>query len=116
MLPGAANPEELETLFEDAFILHDQAALSEVFEPGAVLVAGRERHEARGRDEIVGLAREMWALQRIHVAEPRRVLQVGDTALILAVRAASVARRSDDGVWRYAISVVDTQELAKHAR
>lgn len=107
MSSGAATPEELETLFEDAFMLRDQAALTQVFEPGAVLVPGGGLHQGRGRDEIAGVAEQMWAGQRMHVADLRRVVQVRDTALILSACAVSVARRSHDGRWRYMISVLD---------
>ena len=33
---GARTPEELETLLEDAFVLHDHQALAELFQPGAM--------------------------------------------------------------------------------
>ena len=38
MRPGARTPEELETLFEDAFVVRDRDALAQLFEDGAVLV------------------------------------------------------------------------------
>ena len=38
MRAGARTPEELETLLEDAFVLCDQQALAQLFEPGAMLV------------------------------------------------------------------------------
>ena len=37
----------------------------------------------------------------------RRILQVRDTALVLAGSATNVVRRTDDGSWRYAISLLD---------
>ena len=39
MPAGARTPEELETLLEDAFVLHDPQALAELFQPGALLAA-----------------------------------------------------------------------------
>src|SRR5687768_12128964 len=39
MGPGAQTPEELETLFEDAFVVRDATALAQLFEEGAVLGA-----------------------------------------------------------------------------
>lgn len=106
MFFGAGTPEELETLFEDAFMLRDQETLTQVFEPGALLVPGGGLREARGREEIAGVARQMWVGQRVHVADLRRVFQVRDTALILGACGVSVARRSNGGAWRYTISVL----------
>jgi hypothetical protein len=54
MEAGAWTPEELETLLEDAFVLRDHQALAQLFEPGAVLVAGGGLPEARGRQDIAG--------------------------------------------------------------
>jgi hypothetical protein len=34
---GARTPEELETLLEDAFVLHDPQALAQLFQPAARL-------------------------------------------------------------------------------
>jgi hypothetical protein len=52
----------------------------------------------------------MWELERSYLADPRRVLQVRDTALVLSGRAISVVRRGDDGSWRYAISFLDLEQ------
>jgi hypothetical protein len=104
---GARTPEELETLLEDAFVLHDPQALAQLFHPGAMLVAGGRLPEARGRRQIARVAAQLWDLDRSYLADPRRVLQVHDTALVLAGRAINVVRRGDDGFWRYAISLLD---------
>ena len=106
---GARTPEELETLLEDAFVLHDPKALAQLFQPGAMLVAGGGLPEARGRRQIAQVATQLWDSQRLYLADPRRVLQVRDTALVLAGRAINVVRR-DDGSWRYAISLLDLQK------
>lgn len=107
MRVGARTPEELETLLEDAFVLRDQGSLVQLFEAGAVLVAGKVPHEARGREAIARVASGMWGIDRMYLADPRRVLQVGDTALVLAAHAINVVHRGDDGSWRYAISLLD---------
>jgi hypothetical protein len=107
MEAGARTPEELETLLEDAFVLHDQQALIQLFHPGAMLVAGGGLPEARGRWQIAQVAAQLWDSQRLYLADPRRVFQVRDTALVLAGRAINVVRRADDGSWRYAISLLD---------
>jgi hypothetical protein len=104
---GARTPEELETLLEDAFVLRDQAALAGLFENAALLVPGQGLRDGRGREEIARVAGAMWELEGRYFANPRRVLQVGSTALVLAERAVNVARRGHDGSWRYAISFLD---------
>ena len=107
---GARTPEELETLLEDAFVLRDQETLAQLFEERAMLVAGRGLPEARGREEIARVATEMWDLECSFVADSRRVLQVGNTALVLPGRAINVVRRGDNGSWRYAIAFLDLQK------
>jgi hypothetical protein len=104
---GARTPEELETLLEDAFVLHDPHALAQLFQPGAMLVAGGGLPEARGRRQIARAAAQLWDSGRLYLADPQRVLQVRDTALVLAGRAINVVRRTDNGSWRYAISLLD---------
>ena len=103
MRPGARTPEELETLFEDAFVVRDREALAELFEDGAVLVAGSAA-EARGGDAI---AASLWPGELSYIAAPRRVLQANDTALVLGRDGINVVRRGGDGRWRYAISLLD---------
>jgi hypothetical protein len=107
MAAGARTPEELETLMEDAFVLHDQHALAQLFDPDAMLVAGDGLPEARGRRQIAQVTARMSNTGRLYVADPRRVLQARDTALIVAGHAINVVRRADDGSWRYAIAVLD---------
>jgi hypothetical protein len=104
MKRGARTPEELETLLEDAFVIRDPQALIELFENGAVLVAG-DVPEARG-EAIAGFASALWDGAHTYVADPRRILQARDTALVVADRGINVARRGRDGVWRYAIALL----------
>jgi hypothetical protein len=106
-MAGARTPEELETLLEDAFVLRDADAVAQLFEARSVLVAGAGPRETRGRGEIARVAAEMWGLRRTYLADPRRVLQVRDTALVVSSCAINVARRGADGSWRYTISVLD---------
>ena len=107
---GARTPEELEGLFEDAFIIRDISALGSLFDDGAVLAVGRGLREVRGRDEIERAAAAMWDLDRTYVAEPRRVLQAGDTALSLG-RGINVVRRGRDGAWRFAIALIESERI-----
>ena len=101
-ISGARTPEELETLFEDALVIRDREALAELFEERAVLVAGDER-PACGGEEIARLALATWEGDHTYVADPRRVTQARDIALIVAERGINVVRRGCDGDWRYAI-------------
>ena len=102
---GAQTPEQLEMLLEDAFVTRDRDALCDLFEDGALLAADDKRH-ARGLGEIARVAASMWEDGRTYIAEPRRVLQARDTALVVADRGLNVVRRGSDGGWRYAISVL----------
>ena len=106
MLAGARTPEELESMLEDAFLLRDDHALAELFEVGAVLAIDGGVEEARGGVEIARLAAEMRRGDRTYLADPGRVLQVHDTALVLARGGINVVRRGEDGSWRYAISLL----------
>jgi hypothetical protein len=106
MEPGAKTPEELEALFEDAFVTRDGAALAGLFEDGAVLVDGVG--EARGLRAIASFTESMWG--RTYLADATRVLQARDTALLVAEQALSVARRGEDGSWRFAISFLAFSE------
>ena len=99
----ARTPEELEALLEDAFVLHDHQALSHLFEPGAMLHPASVHRVARGRDEIGRLLADLWEHQHRYVADPRTVLQVRGTALVISQAAVNVVRRTPDGDWRYAI-------------
>jgi hypothetical protein len=107
MRPGARTPEELETLFEDAFVVRDRDAIAGLFEDGAVLVLGGTARVAHGAAQIGRFANEMWARDLTYLADPRRVLQARDTALVLARHGVSVARRGGDGAWRYAIALLE---------
>lgn len=103
MFAGARTPEELETLFEDAFVLRDQDALAQLFHPDAVLASGAGLPEARGRDQITLTVRALWAQGRTYLADPWRIVQKGDTALVLSGHATNVLTRGDGRTWRYLI-------------
>lgn len=98
---GGHTPEELETLFEDALLMHDRPALAALFEPGAVLDAGTAPG-CRGA-AIATAALSLWSGAHSYVADPRRVMQARDIALIVAARSIHVARRGTDGTWHYAV-------------
>jgi ketosteroid isomerase-like protein len=109
MRRGAHTPEELESLFEDAFVIRDRGALAELFEDGAVLVPYDGEQEARGGEEIALFATAMWDNDHTYVADPQRVLQARDTALVVAEHSIHVMRRGSSGEWRYAISLLTTR-------
>jgi hypothetical protein len=100
---AARTPEELETLLEDAFVLHDHQALAQLFEPDAVLHRPGRHGQAHGRQQIECLMAELWDHKRQYVADPRVVLQLRGTALIISEPAINVVRRTPDGTLRYAI-------------
>ena len=117
MEPGARTPEELETLFEDAFVTRDAAALQAMFADGGVLLAGSDECEARGAAAIGRRATALWAHDGTYVAAPHRVVQARDTALVLGHQSINVLRRGAGGDWRYAIallSIPDTIEMEEH--
>jgi len=103
---GASTPEELETLLEDAFVLRDGAAVADLFEPDGLMTA-HAGDTARGA-AIGPFVAGLWEQDLTYLARPARVLQAGDTGLILAERVISIVRRRDDH-WRYAISLLHTQ-------
>jgi hypothetical protein len=111
---SAHTPEELETLFEDAFVTTDRGAIVQLFEDGAVL--GAALGEARGGDQIGRLAAAMWERDYRYLADPQRVLQARDTALVVGPRGINVVRRSSGGGWRYAISLLDAYSTEGEAQ
>lgn len=102
-MASARTPDELETLLEDAFVLSDADAVADLFSGDGVLVADRL---GRGRAEITGLSARLCRLGRGYVAEPRRVIEGPDCALIIGDRAISVARLGPDRCWRYMICLL----------
>lgn len=110
MTRGARTPEELEALFEDAFVLRDPGALAPLFEARALLVAAGVTGEVRGSREIARSVSALWAHDYTYLADARRVVQAHDVALVLAAQGTNVARRAADGAWRYAISLLSIDQ------
>jgi uncharacterized protein DUF4440 len=106
MTVGARSPEELDTLFEDAFVLRDRGLFDELFDDGAVLMEAGGK-EARGGEAIGHALAELWSRDCTYVARPRRVLQARDTALVVADAGIHVLRRGRDRTWRATISLLD---------
>jgi ketosteroid isomerase-like protein len=107
---GARTPEDLETLFEDAFVIRDRAALAGLFEEGAVLVAD-DGQVASGSTAIARLVTALWERDHTYIADPRRVVQARDIALVVAERAINVMRRGRDGAWRYVMALQSSDAL-----
>jgi hypothetical protein len=107
---GAVTPEELETMFEDAFVVGDPDAVTRLFEDGGLLATASE---TRSGDAIGPFAAALWAREVAFLASPRRVLQAHDTALVVSERSVSVLRRAGDGFWRYVISLLDVGETTR---
>lgn len=93
-------------MFEDAFVTRDAEALPGMFAEGAVLAVGEGPDVARGAAEIGRLGTAVWEGDQTYIAEPRRVVQARDTALILADGAINVVCRGSDGAWRHAIALL----------
>ncbi|HUG15335.1 MAG TPA: hypothetical protein VMM78_09980 [Thermomicrobiales bacterium] len=99
---GARTPEELETLLEDALVVRDRGSVIDLFEDGAVLIAG-DSPPARGGEEIASVALDTWDGEHAYLADPRSVVQARDIALVVTDYGVNVAQRGRDGTWRFAI-------------
>ncbi len=115
MSTGASTPEELESLLEDGFMLGDRAGLAELFESSAVLCADHETDGLRGSEEIARATAALYERGHSYLAQPRRLLQSGDTALMVGERAINVMRRGPDRRWRYAISLLETDDTPERS-
>ena len=105
MAAGAASPEELEGMLEDACLLNDISFLPSLFEVDAVLLA-RGTSQVRGCPAIADVIIDQLRNGGSYVAAPNLVMQSGPLALIISDAATSVARRRLDG-WHYVISRLD---------
>ena len=103
ILAGPATPEDLDLLLEDTLVLRDPEGLTNLFEPGAVLVS--DGGTAQGRDAIQRLAFTIWSGDQLYVAAPQRVVQARDLALLFTRQTVAVARQGGDGTWRYGMIV-----------
>jgi steroid delta-isomerase-like uncharacterized protein len=112
MAADARTPEELDSLLEDAFVLGDDHALGLLFEEHAVLAD--DQAETHGADQLPLWAAATRHRQLTYLANPARVLQARDIALVLTERGASVMRRSADGSWRYLILVPSLVPIRTH--
>lgn len=108
MISGGETPEELETLMEDAYVLGDGKALARLFVAEGLLIAGSSQPAVRGRPAIARVAERIAdTTVSSYVAQPRRILQSRDIALLLGDGVINVARRGSDRTWRFVISVRD---------
>lgn len=103
----AQTPEELDTLFEDAFLMRDPARLRALFTAEGVLAPDRSGHELRGGEAIGRGAERLVASGLVYAPAGRRVLQARGTALLASDAGIQVARRDGDGGWRMAICLLD---------
>jgi hypothetical protein len=105
MLAGAASPEDLEGMLEDACLLKDASFLRNLFDVDALLLA-QGTSQVRGRSAIANVIISQLRDGGSYVAAPQLVMQSGPLALIISANATSVARRCLDG-WHYVISRLD---------
>jgi ketosteroid isomerase-like protein len=113
---GASSPEELESLMEDAFVTCDRGALAELFADGAVLLTEDEGAEARGDAQIAQRAASLCERGYRYLADPQRVLRSRDTTLVVARHAVNVMRRGTDGRWRFAISLLRSENPIERSK
>lgn len=97
---GGQTPEELETLLEDALLLRDGKAVTELFDGGGVLVIGERIWHMREHAE------RLVSHDSSYLAEPRQIIQSQDIALLLGDGVINVAHRGSDASWRYRIAVI----------
>ncbi|QXJ26027.1 DUF4440 domain-containing protein [Actinomadura graeca] len=114
----AVRPEDVPAVFAERFNSGDPVAVAEMYESGAVFVpdpgsalTGRQAHDANRRFVDLGLP---------ITVQPRHVYAAGDIALLIVDwvihgadrdgrvvhiegTATDVARRGQDGHWRYVI-------------
>jgi hypothetical protein len=105
MSTGAACPEELEAMLEDACLLSDASVLTSLFDDDGVLLNGASSH-VRGRSAIAEVIIDHLRHGGNYVAVPELVMQSGRLALIISGEATSVARCSLNG-WHYVITRLD---------
>jgi hypothetical protein len=106
MNAGATTPEELETLLEDAFVNRDRDLVVDLFENWGVLAGSCVGAEARGHEQIGLAAVSLWSARLPYVADPVRIVQAPQMALMLGSHGVNVAMRGLDGAWRYAITLL----------
>lgn len=116
MKDGARTPEDLETLLEDTLVLENREALAQLFEAGALMAVEDGHRDVRGADEIAQFASGIWTQDHTYLADPRRVMQTRDLALVITSGGVNVARRGSDGSWRYVFLLVETVETKERKR
>jgi len=110
---GGRIPEELDTLFEDALVVRDQARLRSLFCDAAVLASGSL--ESRGGEAIGRAAADLWEGEGTYVAGSGRVLRSRGMALVSSDSAVHVACRGADGTWRIAICLLNIDDPEENA-
>jgi uncharacterized protein (TIGR02246 family) len=115
----ATSPEQIHRMFEAAFNAADTDALTELYEPDAVLVV-QPGTVVRGSEEIRAALGDFLALKGRITLDTKLAVTVGDVAYIantwslsgtgadgepvtMGATTAEVARRQADGTWRYVI-------------
>lgn len=94
----ASSPEDLETLLEDAVLLGDHAAVADLFDAEAVLIAG---------PVTIGPKQALAELtKRGYVATIRTVVVRRDSAVVIGDDAVNVSVRSPDGAWRLVATIM----------
>jgi hypothetical protein len=94
----ASSPEELDTLLEDAVLLGDGAAVTALFDEGAVLISGpRISGPQQALAELADLG---------YVAATRTVTLRRDVAVVVGDHAVNISTRAPDGAWRLLAAII----------
>jgi hypothetical protein len=102
---GAASPDELEIMLEDACLLNDASILTSLFDVDAVLLT-RGTSQVREGSATADLIIDQLRRRGSYVPASQLAMQAGRLALIISGATPSVARRSPDG-WQYMITRLD---------
>lgn len=96
---AAVSPEELEVLLEDALLLHDDEAVSALFEDRGVLVTGPGC--TTGRAEAAKVLSE-----RDFFASTCSVTLLHDIAVVVGDNTVNVSCRGPDRKWRLVVVIL----------
>ena len=102
MTPGAASPEELELLLEDALLLGDTQAVDGLFTRGGTLAIKGSSPVGRGPEMFLMLSSWNEGVPG-NIGGSTCILQARRTALVIGPGSIRVARRTRRGAWRFAI-------------
>ena len=116
------TPEELESLFEDAFTTRDLESMLGLFDEEAIVMLPEGQGVVRGKEELRRFLTELWKSDVSYVSRLRDVIEAGDTAVVMfdwslsgsdeagqrrvtSGRGIDVLRRDNGRGWRYLVGL-----------